>query len=175
MYRIDDRLATVKEMQRLLRYIGDSADIQQLKQVRRNGIYDEPTRKAVMYFQSENALNDSGKIDMDTFYALYDRYLFEKKRTENTKLISLSIDLPASYGLLHYDMIDINSMLSYVSEYYFGASDIIINSYFSLNTENAVKELQKSFLLTPDGVINDEFYIRLTEEYDSIKELLDFV
>lgn len=175
MYRIDDRVATVKEMQRLLRYIGDSANIQELKEVRRNGIYDEPTRNAVMYFQSENALNDSGKIDMDTFYALYDRYLFEKKRTENARLVALSFDLPASYGLLHYDMIDINSMLSYVSEYYFGASDIRINNYFSLNTENAVKELQRSFLLTPDGVINDEFYIRLTEEYDAIKELLDFV
>ena len=69
MYRINDKAAAIKEIQRYLRVVvGDEIVITP------NGIYDDVTRLGVIYLQDKYRLNKSGVVDMRTFDLLYAEY-----------------------------------------------------------------------------------------------------
>ena len=164
MHTLSDETGAVKNIQEKLQAIGEG------EKIVTNGIIDEKTRMAIYEFQKSKMLPQTGVVDKETFYALIGSY-----RSAIIKNDAPS-DIPFPIGRSdngHY-MATVNSALKTVYEYYFGASDLTSSQFFSSNTENVVKVLQRVFMTEESGKIDAYFYKRLMSEVDSIKKLSFF-
>ena len=78
MYRIEDKAAAVKNVQRYLA-------------MNESGVYDDETRDKVMSFQSQASINETGIVDYETFIELRKRFydgknaILASKSTQNVK------------------------------------------------------------------------------------------
>ncbi len=165
MYDIDDNASITSDIQRYLTLISNERDDINYLPNNTDGGFDESTRSAVAYYQRTEGLNESGVVDQETFYSIYYDYLNHNKAINRREKYLIDITFPIGYGVSDKEMVNINTMLYEVSEYYYGASDIRKNSYFSQNTENAVINLRNVFGLEKSKQIDEEFYLILSEEH----------
>ncbi len=170
MYSIDDVETIIRDIQGFLLLIAEERGDTSYAPTEKNGIYDESTRSAVKYYQKKTEIEESGVVDEETFYAIYNDYIYHNTIVENREKHPIDVEFPLGYGASHKDITGINTMLSDVSIYYYGASDIKKNSYFSKNTETAVINLRKIFGLSDSDMIDEEFYLILSEEHKLINE-----
>ncbi len=167
MYLAEDKESAIREVQRLLKEVGDAYENDIMKNVRVNGIYDERTSAAVSEYQSNNEIAVTGRVNEETFYSVYDTYTTAKNRKSH----SLTVGFPITHGVFHRDMILINNMLYHVSQYYFGNEPKNESAFFGENTGTAAYELRNIFLMPPSYEIDEDFYSRLLIEYYSIEKI----
>ncbi len=170
MYSVLDKKGAIREVQRLLGYVGTKLGNKAMRDVRISGVYDKITADGVKEFQKNNSLHITGRVDQETFYLLYSAYVLAKRRnTEN-----LSVELPVGFGAYNQEIRTINEMLAYLTEYYYGATDVKVNNFFSNYTANAVSVLKEVFGFERSEIIDEDFYSRLLLEYRSVKDSVNF-
>lgn len=163
MYRIYDRPEAIRSVQRYLRLAGNP-DIF----VAPSGVFDENTRLSVIDFQSRNQLDPTGVVDYETFVILYEEYVFlNDKNTLNEKLDSF-IDFPLLPGYIDDAMIHLNRSLRRILDHYGFTHRLRDSNFYSAETSRAVEILRSVYLLDPGDLIDEEFYIRMVKDHDSI-------
>lgn len=164
MYRINDKSAAIRELQKYLRAIGyDGLTIVP------SGIYDESTRAAVERFQAENGIPKSGAVDYNTHTRIYDRHKENLKARKSSEKRSL----PFLKGAYNEDIREINRCIKKIMDYYGLAHRIQNSAYFSEETERCVMLLRKIFGLSDSKGIDALLLSRIESECRSINELVD--
>ena len=163
MYRINDKAAAIKEIQRYLRVVvGDEIVITP------NGIYDDVTRLGVIYLQDKYRLNKSGVVDMRTFDLLYAEYKRIIERESVQKEVGAYGCFPFKPGDLSPFLAVVGEKLACLLDHYGVTHDLLESSYYSLSLSEAVKEIRKIYLLEPNDLLDEELYSRLTVDYNSL-------
>lgn len=164
MYRINDKEAAIRELQKCLRVLGyDGLTIVP------SGIYDESTRAAVERFQAENGIPKSGAVDYNTHTRMYERH----KENLKTKKTSEKLGLPFLKGAYNEDIREINRCIKKIMDYYGLAHRIQNSAHFSEETERCVVCLRKIFRLPHSKEVDALLLSRIEAEYMSIDEIID--
>ena len=166
MYRLENKAAAVREVQRYLLIVAQKNEA--LPHITVDGIYSEQTREAVIIYQELYGLRKSGTVDIITFNSLRDEadLILREKELEST-VISHSL-FPLKIGSSGTDVANLNNALIELSAYY----DIQAprrGSFYSKETEEAVKKMQRILILEEDGITTVELKARIDKELLSLK------
>ena len=158
------------ELQKMLRSIeddnGGSSDVYM------NGVYDEPSRAAVIAFQKSKGLVPNGTVDNATWNAIVREYsdIAEKRNPPMriaffTNTDGYSVGIGDSGELVRVLQIILNEL----RRLYDGYSHLNVDGYYGVNTEDAVRVVQKANRLNSDGRVNKATWNRLATEYNSLE------
>lgn len=163
MYRVYDKPEAIRQVQTFLITVGNP-DIF----VFPSGIYDENTRLSVLEFQSAREIAPSGEVDRITFEKLYEEYVITKEKNElNEKLDSFMI-FPIVPGDNSNEMIHLNRSFARVLDYYGFTHRLRSSNFYSDETAEAVRILRGIYSLEEKNIIDEELYLRLMRDHDSI-------
>ena len=155
MYRINDTVSAVKEVQRLLG-------------LNQTGYYNETTRNAVLHIQELYGLRQSGFTDYSTFRAIVREYNDRESMSWNNAFI-----YDASFPYLQGDKGDsagrINEALTEVLKSYSYEYALPRGKYISADTLRGVNFLQKVFDMPVSQAIDQKFMNRIMNELESIE------
>ena len=163
MYRIDDRPEAIRSVQRYLRIAGNP-DIF----IMPSGVYDENTRLSVMDFQSENQLLPTGIVDYTTFVLLFNRYVYLTEIINLNKKFDSFVSFPLLPGDMNDAMIHLNRTMRRLLNYYGFTSRLNESNFYSNETTRAVDILRSLYMLEPKELIDEELYIRMIRDHNSI-------
>jgi peptidoglycan hydrolase-like protein with peptidoglycan-binding domain len=80
--------------------------------------------------------------------------------------------IPLRQGILNNDVKTLQIRLNRISSNYPGIPKIYpVDGYFGIETENAVKEFQRIFDLTPDGIVGNATWYAVQRIFSSVKRL----
>ena len=165
MYKMYDRSEAIKEIQKYLQEIGISDTY-----IAPNGIYDEKTGEAVLYYQQERGLSPTGKVEKETFDKLYFEYN-RKRIIDKTDEITRQNDIfPFKLGDYGEDIRVFNRLLKQLLDYYGKNHSLRDSAIYSDETESAHIEARRIFGLD-SGVADQIFYNRLLKETESIRKI----
>ncbi len=163
MYDINNKDAAIREVQTYLHFVRD-AFYPEINNVSIDGIYGAETQDAVLHFQKENGLDESGIVDYDSFIKLraaYEEALFLKK----TEGFVVDKDyFPLKKGDQGAHILTLNIMLSELGNAYDNIPYVKINDYYSSSTENAVRSFREIFLFEDVGFVDEKLYDRIIYE-----------
>ena len=77
MYRLGDKRAAIREIQKYLHFISDRIT-NEVPRIAIDGIYGNESKEAVMAFQEYKGIAKTGEVDYETFNLLYSEYLKAK-------------------------------------------------------------------------------------------------
>lgn len=164
MYRIDNYSEAVRELQRNLGLIEDSAF-----STVPSGVYDTETELSVREFQEKAGLDATGIADYPTFEGVYERGKAdgeERARREKYRGTDFPIAL-GDGGVAVYNLnVMLSDILSYYGLYYFNE----VGSFFDGRSSAASDAAARLFGLEPSGEVNSALYERIELEYLAIKE-----
>ncbi len=169
--KLNDRGENVRIIQRQLNRIGQNFPL--IPRLIVDGVYQQPTATAVKVFQGIFNLPQTGIVDKATWYKLSYVYsavtklgeLDAEAETENLgKPPTTTIRRGATGPLVK----DLQFLLNYISDYYPTVPTVNRTGTFDEATERAVIEFQKTFKLTPDGVVGRQTWDRLYNVYFGI-------
>ncbi len=163
MYRIYDRQEAVRQVQNFLRIVGNP-DIA----IFPSGIYDESTRLSVLDFQSVRKIKPSGEVDRITFDRLYEEYVETNKKNELNQRLDSFISLPIFPGDISEEIMHINRTLARVLDYYGFTHRLRSSNFYSDETAEAVRILRGIYSLEERNIIDEELYLRLILDHDSM-------
>ena len=163
MYRIYDTPSAIREVQIYLSLAGNPDIV-----VVPSGVYDDNTRLSVADFQRVEELNETGVVDRETFERLYEVYVILRDANELNNQVESFISFPILPGQSSRGMIHINGMLGRLMTHYGLTHNLRESSFYSPETEEAVRELRKIYLLDNKELIDEIFYMRMIKDHDSI-------
>ena len=163
MYRLGDDRAAVREIQRYLHFISDRR-YAEIPRVAIDGYYGEETKIAVKEFQKLMGIIESGTVDYQTFTKLYDEYLKAKLLSKAEESFIDEKRFPFALGDKGREVLYINLMLDELSKYFCELGRVDIKPYFSLSTENAIKEIRSIFMLNPIPNVDFNLFERMKYE-----------
>ena len=168
MYRIDNRPEAIRRVQEYLAVAGNPNIF-----VAPTGVYDENTRLSVIDFQGEMDIPQSGVVDYETFTLLYDEYVLitNKKRLNNR--VGTFIKFPLFPGVRDNSMRYINNTMADLLDYYGVTHSLRDSRFYTDETSMAVLELRKIYLLDEVDIIDEELYMRLISDRDSMGRFKD--
>lgn len=166
MYRINDKSEAIKRVQRYLSVVLTPAIF-----IAPTGVYDEETRTAVMDYQNTMSISSTGIVDYQTFELLYRD--FERKSAKNrlNERLENFISFPLIPGSMSEEMTHINRILSDLLNYYGHTHRLIYNNFYSDETSLAVNILQDIYNLNKVDYIDEEMYIRMVDDHNSISRI----
>ena len=171
MYRIEDKSAAVREVQRFLIVIAERDDT--VPQLPADGFYSEELRLAVMEYQRRKGLPASGSVDKETFDLLYSEYSEILLEEERKKGVINYASFPLKLGDSGGDVRNLNTTLSELSLYYKNVNSPS-GGFYSKVTEEAVKSMQFHLLVPESGEVTLEFYDRLGLELSERKKFAKY-
>ena len=143
-----------------------------------NGIYDSQTRNAVRSFQNMMGISDTGIMDKNTYEKL--KVIYDKKdqikaleRIEFSNNVSnnnLNTGSDLSYNVLKegskgryvYRLQEYLRRVSLVNQ---NIPNIALDGIFGSETKKAVMSFQKEYGLEVTGIVDDEMWDKLYNEY----------
>ncbi|MBR2343055.1 MAG: peptidoglycan-binding protein [Clostridia bacterium] len=155
MYSIFDTEAAINQV---LEYLG----------LAQNGVYGERERGAVTAHQRAAGLTESGVVDLATFNSLRDTYRRGEARSAAPVGVLSSPSFPYSFGDTGNDVAVLNSMLADVLTLYTTEGYLPRGSYFTRDSENAVRELRRIFRLPDSNELDEDFFVILRLERERI-------
>lgn len=164
MYRINDKSAAIKTVQKYLSKIYGETHI-----ISQNGIFDENTVLALNKFQNENNLETKKYIDYQDFVILYDLYVSAIEREKISGSVGIGINYPISRGYRNHEMINVNRMLLDITRHYGHFIPIKINDYFSFYTLQALEIINDIFGMEAIAFIDENIHSRIIKEWKSIQ------
>ena len=164
MYKVYDKPEAIRQIQIYLRVAGNP-DIF----IFPSGIYDENTRLAVLDFQSTWEITPSGEVDRITFDKLYEEYATINKRNELIQRLDSFIRFPIIPGKSSDGLMHINRTIARVLDYYGYTHRLRDSNFYSDETAEAVRILRGIYSLDTKNIIDEEFYLRLINDHDSIE------
>lgn len=164
MYQLNDKQSAIKEIQRFLYVISQKEKT--LPYVSVDGYYGDETRLAVLEFQRLYFLEESGAVEKETYDMLYKTYL-EILDDVNASENGLNSDnFPLKSGDSSNDVAILNSLLRELYQYYKELS-LPYGDFFSKETENSVKDMQKHLLEEESGLVTKSFLGKLKKEVNN--------
>lgn len=135
------------------------------------GIFDEPTREAVVAFQLDQGLEPTGVVDANTWYAIYEAFrgitdvIPEEYFDSGTQAFpgyTLIQGMRGPYVRL------LQEYLSAVAVVYPSIPAVPPTGQFGSRTKDAVTAFQKQFGLPPTGAVDATTWDILTDVYDDV-------
>ena len=161
----------VKALQEYLNYIARTYPT--IPTVTADGDFGEATASQVRAFKTTFGYNnDNERVTPQIWNAITSVYddLYENAAPTSLKAKEITEEISMlKEGNTDDDVIILSSMLKIIDEYYFGASDIKISSYFNKELTKAVRKARKMFSLPDSGVVDEELLKRLDEEVRAIR------
>ncbi len=145
-----------------------------------NGVYDKSTQNAVSVFQDIFLLPVTGVTDKATWYKVNYIYSSVKKLSqlgsEGVKLEDVDYQFPdvLQRGDVGANITYLQYFLEVVGAYYESVLPTITTGSFDEQTENGVISFQKTFGITPDGIVDEETWEALYSAYLGIVESVPF-
>jgi len=155
MYRIEDTVSAIKEVQRLL-------DINQ------TGIYDNATREAVVNLQTASGLTAGGIINYETFVMIVNEYKKKKREITDTDYLHIP-SFPYTVESHDENVGKINDALRLVLREYVYDGIEPRGKYFGINTLNATNYLRSIFRMDSSDRIDEAFMNRLLFDKKAIE------
>lgn len=143
-----------------------------------NGIYDSQTRNAVRSFQNMMGISDTGIMDKNTYEKL--KVIYDKKDqikaieridfSNNVSNNNLNMGSDLSYNVLKegskgryvYRLQEYLRRVSLVNQ---NIPNIALDGIFGSETKKAVMSFQKVYGLEVTGIVDDEMWDKLYNEY----------
>lgn len=132
-----------------------------------DGIFDSATEESVRSFQSSRNLNANGLVDKATWDAIYEEYKALAISEELPFFPSYPIDYTAKLGEKSSFVSIVQILLQELSSVYDIFEDVTITGIFDLETERAIKELQRASGLNVTGELDRNTYRRLLYDLSS--------
>ena len=160
MYRIEDEISAIREIQTYLFLIGDEHP--ERRKVAVDGIYSEQFELSVKEFQDLTGLDPTGEVNEETFDKIYSEYLEvkEKRRLREKHPFGKA----RSIGDSGEDIYHLNITLRSLGAYYKDLPPVRSEGYFSKATEDAVKFMESLFGVTENGIMDTALYDKIAEE-----------
>jgi hypothetical protein len=155
MYRIEDEISAIKEVQRLLG-------------LKMSGIYDSATRNAVLDIQKRRGLPPSGVTDYRTFIMIVDEYRRKRNSVWDGNFLS-SASFPFPEGSQGDNAGRINEALATVLKSYAYEGVIPRGKYIGQDTLSGVLFLNRIFGIGERDEIDEAFMNRLMLELKAIE------
>ena len=168
MYALSDTAAAVAEVQRFLHVISNTTH-PEITRVSIDGIWGEETERAVIEFQRLSAIETTGKVDFETFDALYCAYSDAKGDIEARNYLITNEGFPLKVNMMNDDVLLLHMLISEIQKTYDYLTEVSKTTYFSATTEKAVLELQELLGIEASGSVDATMFERLIVELDSIK------
>jgi len=172
MYRITDEAFAIREVQRFLLIIAERESSIPIVPV--DGIYGEDTRVAVTEFQKIKAIDATGTVNKETFELLFfeaDDIINEKK---NRAAVIESEKFPLKLGDSGTDVSLLNTLIRHLSKFYKDIYELPHGSFFSRETENAVKIIQGVFREEKSGTVSENLLALLRSEVVAREKFSNF-
>ena len=137
-----------------------------------NGIYDDVTADAVRAFQSYFGLPVTGEVNRETWNTLSDIYrqtvngIPDSIYGQNAKLFPGYV---LSVGLRSSDVSDLQTYLSFISDFYTEIPKIPVTGYFGDQTREAVTVFQRLFGLEQTGFVGAVTWNEIAQQYDFLR------
>lgn len=155
MYRIDDTVSALKEVQRLLN-------------VNQTGIYDTSTKKAVEQIQLNYGLKRADVVNYKTFNAILAEYNKREMRELNSNYLFKPV-FPYTIGDMDDNVGLINDALRLVLSDYVYEDAAPRGNYLNENTITASNFLRKIFKMDLSDQLDELFIKRLLLEKSAIE------
>ncbi|MGW6302114.1 peptidoglycan-binding protein [Peribacillus butanolivorans] len=175
--REGDQGPSVEAMQRYLNRI--RANYPLIPQISNpNGVFGSDTTEAVKTFQSIFGLPKDGVIGKDTWYKISYLYVAVKKLGElgsEGEWIDIGETPPTlilKEGSKGAPVAQLQFILNTISKFYPTVPSVIRDATFRATTKNAVMEFQKTFNMTPDGVVGPSTWDMLYKVYNGITSVI---
>ena len=141
-----------------------------------NGVFGTDTQDAVRTFQRTFNLTADGIIGRATWNKISFIFVGVARLAElesEGERIGIGETPPTtvlSQGARGHDVLELQFILNSIAPYYDSIPTVIQDSVFGPNLKNAVIEFQKTFNLTPDGVVGPATWNKLYAVYLGIKD-----
>lgn len=162
MYKINDRVSAIKEIQSYL------MEIYPQRNISPNGIYDSKTSDAVKEFQADNKIQASGVVDYETHLRLYSEYVRRMTVRKVNETEGAFIAFPISYGNYSEYVASVNIIMSNILDSYGVYHAIRRGRYFSQESADAVRILRQILMLEDGEDIDELLYDKLLEMHRMI-------
>lgn len=163
MYRLNDKAAAIREIQRFILLISDRSEYK-IPRVSIDGIYGEQTENAVRSFQELSGYEATGRVDNKTFDSLYSLYSAILAEEEISSTMLEKDIFPLKAGMMGDTVNTLNVILAGLKETYFDITTVRKDAYFSKETESAISDMQKIFNVKQTGIVDAQLYQRLHKE-----------
>lgn len=150
MYLIFEKDETIKVIQG---YLG----------IVESGNYDSNTKNAVIDFQKKNGLNQSGRVDKETFELLRQSY-YRRLASDSDANADALHSFPYKKNDFGNDISVINSHISTALENYTYYERLPKGAYFDIYTERAIERLRDIFSLEGDYMLDKTLYARIKRD-----------
>ncbi len=158
----------VRNLQYFLAVVGEFYDT--VPQIDITGVYDEPTREAVIAFQNTYGLTPDGIVGINTWQDLYRAY---RGILANTNSLEGGVALYPGVVLRQGTQGDavetLQEYLSYLSETYTEIPDVPVTGVFGNQTQASVEAFQQLFGLPVNGVVGPAVWNSIAEAYADLR------
>ena len=160
-YRIENKSAAIKEIQRYLISLTDT-----VSKVKPNGIYDTATKSEVVRFQNSKKLPATGVVDFETFRLLRENheYVSQKKQVRSA---NPDIIFPVKLGDFGIGASKINGMMSKFLQNHKDSIYLRSGTSFSKESVAALKRIREILRLTDSSQADEEFYHKVEKDNNS--------
>ncbi len=144
------------------------------KIARSDGIFGTDTEAAVRRFQEIFSLTPDGVIGKATWYRIQNVYIGVKKlnalRSEGIRLEEVTKQYPSllQVGSEGNGVANLQYFLSYLSGFYETIPSVTVDGSFGESTRQAVQAAQRTFGLTPDGIVGERTWDAIYNAYIGI-------
>ncbi len=166
MYHITDKEAAVKEIQRYLYVISDTA-YPEIPRIPVDGDFDGETRVAVEKFQQLMGIEVTGKVNNETFGLIYEEYLAVTAEKNTDDSIISGDNFPLEEGSHSEDVRALHIIINELKETYTELPFVGTGAFYNRATAEAVRMLRKIYMLTPADSVDKVLYSRLREDLDA--------
>ena len=153
MYRLGDERAAIREIQKYLHFVSDRI-APEIPRVAIDGFYGEETKEAVKAFQKYSGLQESGKVDYETFTSIFEEYTKAKLLYEAEEYFIDEKLFPFKRGDTGREVLYINLMLDELGKIFQVVGHVDLKPYFSLSSEDAVMKIKSIFMLEETPVVD---------------------
>ncbi len=167
MYRIDDAGDVTQEVKRYLWHISEGGE-QGITRVSIDRVYDDDTIASVKDFQRYSGINETGKIDLETFNAIYAAYKDVVSKRLSAGGIVTDFAFPLKNGSYGNDVTVWHMIVEELRPRYASIEGTMRGPYYSGASERDTKQLQRIFGMNETGEVDSLLYDRTVMELDSI-------
>ncbi|MBR2079179.1 MAG: peptidoglycan-binding protein [Clostridia bacterium] len=146
-----------------------------LKPILTDGVYGSSTRNAVLAFQRNKGLPQTGEVDERTWNSLYSAYKGAVDYLEEERILEEVGTEPFPGVVLKLgdngpSVRVIKTYLNYISRFFFEVPPLAESTLFDRRTQSAVTEFQRIFALPQTGQVNEKTWNTIAEVYSSVRQ-----
>lgn len=163
---LGDTGSEVFELQYLLSLIG--AYEQEIPIISIDGIFGEGTRDAVIAFQRNYGIEETGVVTYPTWDQLYRAYIGILESLPEGYFGGETLPYPGfvlRVGVSGESVSALQEYLNYIANTYTQIPKVSVDGEFGPATENAVRAFQEVFGLTQSGIVSAQLWDTITEVY----------